>query len=472
MAKIFVSYRRDDASSEAGRITDWLDRHFGEDEVFMDINALEPGVDFVQMIEEAVEAIDALITVIGPGWVDAEDEHGNRRLDDPADWVRLEIANALRREIRVIPVLVKGAAMPPAAKLPEDLLPLRRRNALPITERQWRAGIEELIEALDGVVTRPASPRPRRATMTQGEQSKTLALPAYPWWSVLGVLAGAAMILSGVFVERGSHHNTFLHPWFGGPVKFHDSDILWRSAGVFTTPKVLGIAATAIVALLVAQRNAGSRAACAGAILLCGLQGVALYAGVLATPLGQKPGFAVALIGGLLLGAVALPIVSRLVGGASGPSGPPLPLLVRATAVLGAVVMLLGMVVNFNDGDPEHVGAKSVFDENAFERWDLLLIAAVAAAIGLLAPILRAPRPLLGGALVACGVGAVCIWPRFIAIPWIQNRSLSSPGVGGFIGIAGAALILFAGYRAVRASRTVEGSPDRRRSGFESGLPA
>jgi TIR domain len=456
VAKIFVSYRRNDASSEAGRITDWLDRHFGEDEVFMDINALEPGVDFVQMIEQEVETIDALIAVIGPSWVDAEDEHGKRRVEDPADWVRLEIANALRRGIRVIPVLVKGAAMPPAAKLPEDLQPLRRRNALPITERHWRAGIQELIEALDGVVTRPAPPAPtppQPTTTTQGEQPKTLTLPAYPWWTVLGVLAGAAMILSGVFIHRSSGV-TFLQPSFGGPGNFQ-STLLWRSAGVFTTLPALGIAATAIVALLVAQRNARSRAACAGAILLCGLQGVALYAGVLAKPSGHKPGFAVPLIGGLLLGAVALPIVSRLVGGASGPSGPPLQLLVRATAVLGAVVMVLGMVVNFNNGGraPEHVGAGSVFDKNAFERWDLLVIAAVAAAIGLLAPILRAPRPLLGGALVACGVGTVCIWPRFIAIPLIENRSLSSPGAGGFIGVAGAALILFAGYRAVRASQ-------------------
>ena len=460
MAKIFVSYRRDDASSEAGRITDWLDRHFGEDEVFMDINALEPGVDFVQMIEQAVETIDALITVIGPSWVDAEDEHGNRRLEDPADWVRLEIANALRRGIRVIPVLVKGAAMPPAAKLPEDLQPLRRRNALPITERQWRAGIEELIEALDGVVTRPApsAPAPPPPTPTkQGEQPKTLTLPAYPSWTVLGVLVGAAMILSGVFI-RSSSDETFLHPRFGGPVNFHDSTLLWRLAGVFTTLPTLGIAATAIVALLVAQRNARSRAACAGAILLCGLQGVALYAGVLAVPTGHRPGFAVALVGGLLLGAVALPIVSRLVGGASGPSDPPLELSVRATAVMGAAVMVIGMVVDFNNGGPapEHVHVGSVFDGNHVERWDLLVIAAVAAAIGLLAPILRAPRPLLGGALVACGVGAVCIWPRFIAIPLTENRSIASPGAGGFIGVAGAALILFSGYSAVRASQRQE----------------
>jgi hypothetical protein len=84
------------------------------------------------------------------------------------------------------------------------------------------------------------------------------------------------------------------------------------------------------------------------------------------------------------------------------------------------------------------------------ERWDLLLIAVVAAGIGLLAPILRVPRPLLGGALVACGVGAICIWPRFFAIPLIEDRSVASPGAGGFIGAAAATLILFSGYRVLR----------------------
>jgi hypothetical protein len=200
VAKIFVSYRRDDASSEAGRITDWLDRHFGKDEVFMDITALEPGVDFVQMIEQAVDTIDALIAVIGPNWIDAEDDHGNRRLDDPTDWVRLEIANALRRGTRVIPVLVKGAAMPPAAKLPEDLRPLRRRNALPITERQWRAGVEELIKALDGVVSQPTPPArgppPRPRTPAQAEQPKT-SPPARRSWRVVCALVG---VIVGIVV--------------------------------------------------------------------------------------------------------------------------------------------------------------------------------------------------------------------------------------------------------------------------------
>ena len=461
MAKIFVSYRRQDASSEAGRITDWLDRHFGEDEVFMDINALEPGVDFVLKIEEAVEMIDALIAVIGPNWVDAEDEHGNRRLDDPADWVRLEIANALRRGIRVIPVLVKGAAMPPAAKLPEDLQPLRRRNALPITERQWRPGIQELIAALDGVVTTPAPPVPDPTPPTppkQEEQPKTLTLPPYPAWGILGVLVGAAMILSGVFI-RNSGGERFLHPSFGGAKSFDNhSTFLWRLAGVFTTLPTLGIAATAIVALLVAQRSTRKRAVCAGAILLCGLQGVALYAGVLAAPKGGKPGFAIALVGGLILAAVALTIAARLIGRASGQSEPRLEPWIRAIAVLGAAVMVIGMMVDFNNGGPapRHLHAGAVFDRVHAERWDLLVIAAVAASIGFLAPILRAPRPLLGGALVACGVGAACIWPRFIVIPLIETEKVASPGAGGFIGIAGGALILFSGYGALRASRRQE----------------
>src|SRR5580765_7504217 len=162
MARIFVSYRRSDAASEAGRIKDWLDNRFGEDEVFMDITTLEPGADFVAAIEDAVNTIDALIAVIGPNWVSASDPQGNRRLDEPHDYVRLEIGNALRRRIRVIPVLVEGAQMPRELELPEDLQPLVRRTALELTLNQWRAGIDRLTQALDGIVTPPPPPPPSK----------------------------------------------------------------------------------------------------------------------------------------------------------------------------------------------------------------------------------------------------------------------------------------------------------------------
>jgi hypothetical protein len=171
MAKIFVCYRRDDAFSEAGRITDWLDRRFGEDEVFMDINTIGLGDDFVEKIQGEIDMVDALIAVIGPKWLEMADDQGNRRLDDSGDFVRLEIAQALRRGIRVIPVLVQGARMPPRSALPKDIQPLTRRNGLILTNLQFKAGIGELIDALGGVVTpqvqvRPApepEPSPQRA---------------------------------------------------------------------------------------------------------------------------------------------------------------------------------------------------------------------------------------------------------------------------------------------------------------------
>jgi hypothetical protein len=452
VAKIFVSYRRADAWSEAGWITAVLDGHFGEDKVFMDITGLELGTDFATVIKNEIATVDALIAVIGPGWVDATDDNGNRKLEDPDDWVRLEIGNALRREIRVIPVLVKGAVIPPESKLPDDLRPLRSRHALRLTQDQWPEGIKKLTDALDGVVTPtdthlvpPPPPRPE-------EKPEALTVPPFTTWTVLGVLVGAAMVLSGVVVPN-TNGERFVNPSFGGAVNFHDSTLLWRLAGVFTTLPTLGIAATAIVALAVARGNR-SRAASAAAILVCGLQGAVLYIGVLTARSGHRPGFAVAVAGGLLLCAAVLPIVTRLVGAAAGPSEPPLDLWVRVAAVLGAAVMVVGMAVNFNNGGPppDHVHRGAVFAAAHPERWDLLLVAVVAAGIGLLAPILRVPRPLLGGALVACGVGAICVWPRFFAIPLIENRSVASPGAGGFIGAAAATLILFSGYRALRGA--------------------
>lgn len=112
----------------------------------MDINAIEPGMDFGVRIEQAVESCDVLIALIGDDWLDIADASGRRRLDDPEDFVRLEIASALRREdLRVIPVLVEGATMPPAIELPTDLKPLARRNALELSDARWRYDVERLI---------------------------------------------------------------------------------------------------------------------------------------------------------------------------------------------------------------------------------------------------------------------------------------------------------------------------------------
>jgi hypothetical protein len=137
---VFISYRRDDCAGHAGRLYDRLAEHFGEERVFMDIDAIDPGVDFGERIEEAVASCDLFIALIGDDWLDIKDPSGRRRLDDPDDFVRLELAAGLARSgLRVIPVLVEGASMPASGDLPDDLKPLARRNAFELSDARWRS---------------------------------------------------------------------------------------------------------------------------------------------------------------------------------------------------------------------------------------------------------------------------------------------------------------------------------------------
>jgi len=106
--RIFISYRRVDSAGYAGRIYDRLAARFGEDAVFMDVDDIPAGLDFVDVLQNAVQSCDALAALIGPNWLDARDDAGVRRVDNPEDFVRVEIAAALERDIRVIPVLVDG----------------------------------------------------------------------------------------------------------------------------------------------------------------------------------------------------------------------------------------------------------------------------------------------------------------------------------------------------------------------------
>ena len=149
MSRIFISYRREDAPGHAGRLYDRLTAHFGEDQVFMDIDTIEPGEDFVSAIEKAVGSVDALVAVIGRSWLDVLDsDTGQRRLENANDYVRLEIKTALERKIRVIPVLVQQASMPLKTELPADVAGLTRRNALQLADLHWKAGVDRLIETV------------------------------------------------------------------------------------------------------------------------------------------------------------------------------------------------------------------------------------------------------------------------------------------------------------------------------------
>lgn len=149
MARIFISYRRADSSGYAGRLYDRLTGHFGKASIFMDIDAIPPGVDFVEYLANAIQSYEVVLVLIGDRWLSVTDAQGNRRLDDSHDFVRIEIASALKYNKLVIPVLVKGAQMPRATDLPSDLQPLTRRNALDLSDKNFHHDVDDLIQGIE-----------------------------------------------------------------------------------------------------------------------------------------------------------------------------------------------------------------------------------------------------------------------------------------------------------------------------------
>ena len=156
-SKIFISYRRDDSAGHAGRLYDSLVAHFSREQIFMDVDAIEPGEDFFEVIENAMGACGVLVVIIGRQWLESADAHG-RRLDRSNDWVRLEVAAALEKKIRVIPVLVQGAAMPSAELLPETLATLARRQAFELSDLRWYSDVERLAASIKKGLQKTAPP--------------------------------------------------------------------------------------------------------------------------------------------------------------------------------------------------------------------------------------------------------------------------------------------------------------------------
>jgi|HubBroStandDraft_6_1064221.scaffolds.fasta_scaffold112195_4 hypothetical protein len=154
---IFISYRRDDTEGEAGRLFDDLVGKFGEDAVFMDVAGINPGMDFRKAIDDNVAHCGVLLAMIGPAWSAIKNADGARRLDDPNDFVRLEVASALARDVAVIPVLVHDAKMPRPEDLPENLKELAFRNSVEVTHARWNSDVQLLTEALGRYVAPAAA---------------------------------------------------------------------------------------------------------------------------------------------------------------------------------------------------------------------------------------------------------------------------------------------------------------------------
>ena len=161
---VFVSYRRQDAAGHAGRLADGLIAMLGRERVFVDVDSIEPGHDFVRAITDALSRTDVLLVVIGRSWLTASTEDGVRRLDCADDFVRLELETAFRDAIRVVPLLVQGATMPAGSALPDSLQPLSRCNAVVLHDTQWLRDVDHLVRKLSprdqhhqiGVETEPA----------------------------------------------------------------------------------------------------------------------------------------------------------------------------------------------------------------------------------------------------------------------------------------------------------------------------
>lgn len=169
MPRIFISYRREETAYPAGWLFDRLEARYGQEQIFKDVDSIAPGEDFVERITTAVASCDVLLALIGDEWLTVTDE-GGRRLDNPKDFVRVEIEAALARNVRVVPVLVDGAAMPEAEQLPPSLAPLSRRQALELSPQRFDFDTNRLLDALDKMVADgevpPAPARPGRSRRT------------------------------------------------------------------------------------------------------------------------------------------------------------------------------------------------------------------------------------------------------------------------------------------------------------------
>jgi TIR domain len=213
--RIFVSYRREETAYPAGWLFDRLSEHFGGGQIFKDVDSIELGDDFIEEINTAVGSCDVLLALIGEQWLTITDEEGRRRLDDPKDFVRLEVEAALDRKVRVIPILIDGATMPRAEELPPSLARLVRRQALDLSPSRFEFDTSRLIHVLEAtleeVQARPSTKQSSHGTRGEREPSdqdlraRGGELEAAAWrrrrsWglAIMGALVGAFLLFIGV----------------------------------------------------------------------------------------------------------------------------------------------------------------------------------------------------------------------------------------------------------------------------------
>ncbi len=198
MSRVFISYRRDDTRWAAGRLYDRLKEVLGDD-VFLDVTDLQTGDDFVVAIQRAVGVCDALIALIGPRWISIDDQAGRRRLDNTNDLVRVEIGTALRRKIRVLPILIDDAPMPLESELPGELKPLARILARDVSYKRFHADIDSVLKVLRRVLGGPDL-RPEEVANSERRAHQAEQVGQLPFTISIETLGGEAtpLIFKGV----------------------------------------------------------------------------------------------------------------------------------------------------------------------------------------------------------------------------------------------------------------------------------
>jgi hypothetical protein len=179
--KIFISYRRQDSAANALGIGQYLENVFGRKNVFIDVD-MHAGTKFPALLEKRLSECKVMLVLIGPDWLNARDDQGQRRLDNPGDWVRLEISHALKRDITVIPVRVNGAELPMNATLPDDIRGLLDYQAVSVTTAGFRNEMSGLVRDIRSI----PSPRSWRTFGTMAAGVSLLLLAGVVAWQVSG----------------------------------------------------------------------------------------------------------------------------------------------------------------------------------------------------------------------------------------------------------------------------------------------
>ncbi len=216
---IFINYRRGEDQAAAGRLYDQLEATFTRERIFIDVDNIAPGRDFTEELAARVEQCDVFLAVVGRRWADVVDVDGSRRLDNPNDWVRVEIESAQRLGKHIIPVLVDGAEMPRPEKLPDALQPFARRNAARLTHERFRADVQALVVAIGRLrepgrarfeAERSQTPRVAETLAVSTQRARDAAPPAVAGRRIaplaIAALAALAVIAAGagIFVWRSS----------------------------------------------------------------------------------------------------------------------------------------------------------------------------------------------------------------------------------------------------------------------------